>query len=59
VVCIGSKIGPLFAESVEVADLLRPTLVAGSSPGTKVALEIPEPNPASIELAGRLGPTKL
>lgn len=58
-VCIGSKIGPLVAESVEVADLLRRTIVAGMSPETKVSLEIAEPNPASIDLAGRVGLTKI
>jgi len=51
----GSKIGPVFAESVEVADLLMRSLAAGTSRGTKVSLEIPEPNQASMELVRRLG----
>lgn len=58
-VYLGSKISPLLAESVEVVDLLRPTLLASTLQRTKVALEIPEPNQASIELARRLGLTKL
>ena len=57
--CDGSNIGPLFAESVEVADLLMRKLVAGTSRGTKIILEIPEPNQASIKLVERLGLTKM
>lgn len=55
--CDGPRIGPLFAESVAIADLLIRELIAGTSQGAKVFIDIPEPNQASIELAGRLGLT--
>lgn len=51
----GSRIGPLFAESADVANMLIRALVAGLSPGTKVFLEIPEPNQKSIGLVKQLG----
>lgn len=57
--CDGSNIGPWFSESVEVAELLPRSLVFNTSRGTKVVLEIPKPNQASIELVERLGLTKM
>lgn len=57
--CDGLKIGPLFAESVTIAELLMRELIVGTSQGAKVFIDIPEPNQASIEMAGRLGLTKM
>ncbi|WP_235975121.1 GNAT family N-acetyltransferase [Stappia albiluteola] len=48
----GFKIGPLFAEGEEVADLLFRAL-AGSVRGQEVILDIPEPNAGAQALAER------
>ncbi|CAM9792715.1 unnamed protein product [Ascophyllum nodosum] len=56
--CDGSRIGPLFAQSDDLAHLLIRALVAGSSRETKVYIDVPAPNQSSIELVGRLGLTK-
>jgi hypothetical protein len=50
----GSKIGPLFADSEHVADLLFQALAAHAE-GTVVFLDLPEPNQAAIQLATRYG----
>lgn len=56
----GPKIGPLFADSVEVADMLmRGLLEAGTSRDTAVFIDIPAPNQAALNLAERLGLTKM
>jgi GNAT superfamily N-acetyltransferase len=49
----GSKIGPLFAEREEDADILFRALAAGAS--GPVILDVPEPNPAALALAERHG----
>lgn len=50
----GAKIGPLFADDPERADLLFRRLVA-SMPGVPVALDTPEPNADAVALATRHG----
>ncbi len=51
----GSKIGPLFADDVEIADRLLRMLMAGTA--ATIALDTPEVNPAALELARRHGLT--
>ncbi|MBL8593928.1 MAG: GNAT family N-acetyltransferase [Devosia sp.] len=53
---IGSKIGPLFAETPEIAEALLLTLgaAAGADP---LFIDVPGPNGAAVELAKRLGLT--
>ena len=48
----GFKIGPLFADGDECADLLFRTLVADAK-GAQVFLDCPEPNRAATDLAAR------
>jgi GNAT superfamily N-acetyltransferase len=56
-----AKIGPLFADTPEIAEALFRTLVAGlaaeADPGApfEVALDVPEPNAAAVALAERYG----
>lgn len=56
-----AKIGPLFADTPEIAEALFRTLVsalaAASGPGAplEVALDVPEPNAAAVALAERYG----
>lgn len=54
----GAKIGPLFADTPEIADLLFRTL-AGQARNQEVVLDVPEPNAAGMALAERyeLSPT--
>jgi GNAT superfamily N-acetyltransferase len=51
---VGSKIGPLFADAEDIADLLFRTLVATAEDGP-VYLDCPEPNRAATDLAARYG----
>lgn len=60
----GAKIAPLFATSVEVAELLARELAAASvssraSATVKVFLDVPEPNNEGVRLAERLGLSKM
>ena len=50
----GAKIGPLFADDANRADLLFRRLAA-SVPGVELALDTPEPNAAAVGLATRYG----
>jgi ribosomal protein S18 acetylase RimI-like enzyme len=50
----GRKIGPLFAEDVQVAEELFNALLA-RCPGESVAIDVPETNPAALALAERHG----
>jgi hypothetical protein len=50
----GHKVGPLFAETPDVAEGLLAALVAGV-PGSTAFLDVPESNPAALVLAGRWG----
>lgn len=55
---IGHKIGPLFAETFEVADSLFQSLVNSIPENTPVFLDIPEINPEAIKLVDRHTMTK-
>lgn len=50
----GWKVGPLFADSPEIADALFAALAAPVAPGP-VFLDVPEPNEAATALATSLG----
>jgi hypothetical protein len=50
----GFKVGPLFSETEEEADVLFRSLAAEAG-GEPVFLDIPEPNPAAQALAARYG----
>lgn len=51
----GRKIGPLFADSPELAERLHAALIAAPPPGTPVLWDIVETNAAAVELGRRLG----
>lgn len=50
----GWKVGPLVADSPAVAESLMGALVAPVAPGP-VFVDVPEPNAAAVDLAGRMG----
>lgn len=50
----GHKIGPLFADTHEIAETLYRAL-ASEVPGEPVFLDVPMPNPAAVALAGGYG----
>ena len=52
----GHKIGPLFAEDPDSADLLFRAL-AGTVPGEQLYLDVPQPNAAAVALAESYGLT--
>lgn len=54
---VGYKIGPLFAESEVIAEDLFISLTSRIDPGTPIYLDVPELNPAAVELAERHGMT--
>eukprot|EP00904_Undaria_pinnatifida_P010888 jgi/Undpi1/692/HiC_scaffold_10.g04156.m1 len=54
----GARIGPLFANSTKVADLLMRGLAESTSPTTSIAIDIPEPNDDAIRLIEHLGFSK-
>ncbi|CAE6744075.1 GNAT family N-acetyltransferase [Paraburkholderia haematera] len=54
----GCKIGPLFADSHEIASDLFDALVA-RMPGEIIVLDVPETNPAAVALAERHGMTSV
>ncbi len=49
----GYKIGPLYADTPELADILYRDLAAAAEPGAPVYLDVPEPNPEGLALAAR------
>ncbi|MFF9397947.1 GNAT family N-acetyltransferase [Streptomyces sp. NPDC014744] len=51
-----SRIGPVYADSPELAGALIGALAAGD-PNTPVAIDVPDVNPAAVRLARRLGLT--
>lgn len=61
----GAKIGPLFASSGEVAELLAKALVVAATTTTsasatvKIMLDVPAPNRQGVQLAERLGLTEM
>ncbi len=54
----GFKIGPLFADNAEIAEVLFCTLSA-QVPGEPVFLDVPEPNKAAMSLAKRYSMEKV
>jgi hypothetical protein len=54
----GYKIGPLFADSEQVAEELLGALAA-NVPGQLITLDVPESNPAAVALAERHGMTTI
>ncbi len=52
---VGFKIGPLFADTPEVAEALYRSLVSHAPAGSPVYLDVPEVNEAALALAGRYG----
>lgn len=55
---VGHKIGPLFAESPQIADILYRALSARAGSGP-IYLDVPEVNEAGVALAERYGMTKV
>lgn len=59
----GAKLAPVFASSVEIAELLARALVAAAasraSASVKVFLDVPEPNNEGVRLAKILGLSKI
>jgi len=51
----GYKIGPLFAETEDIAQALARELCAATDRGAEVSLDTPEDNPAAVQLAQSLG----
>ncbi|MCE7029901.1 GNAT family N-acetyltransferase [Jiella avicenniae] len=52
---VGFKIGPLFAETPEIASSLFDALVRSVPPDEAVVLDVPEPNGAAVALAETRG----
>jgi GNAT superfamily N-acetyltransferase len=51
----GERIGPLFADDASIAGDLVDALIASAPAGTTVSLDVPDADPAAIELAVRRG----
>lgn len=51
----GYKIGPLFADTPALAEILFTGLLGKAEPGAAVFLDVPEPNQAACALAARHG----
>jgi predicted N-acetyltransferase YhbS len=49
----GAKIGPLFADDQDVAEVLLTGLLAAAGPGTEVFIDMPSTNPRAGELRAR------
>jgi len=49
----GHKIGPLFADTGDIAEALFVSLCGHAEPGAPVYLDVPEVNPAGVDLARR------
>jgi GNAT superfamily N-acetyltransferase len=49
----GYKIGPLFADTGDIAETLFTNLTNNAEPGAPIYLDVPEANPAAVDLAGR------
>ena len=54
----GSKVGPLFADDVSVADRLFAALCAAARPGP-LFVDVPDPNAAGVALVTRQGFTPM
>lgn len=62
----GAKVAPLFAASVEVAELLAKALVAAAAAvasrapaSVKIFVDVPEPNNEGVRMAERMGLSKI
>jgi hypothetical protein len=55
----GYKIGPLFADDVEIAEALFDGLCENVDAGDPVYLDVPEINDAAVEFADRRGMNKV
>lgn len=55
----GSKIGPLYAESPDIAEALYAALRSSVEIGTPVYLDVPEANPDAVALAEKHGMTRV
>lgn len=51
----GHKVGPLFADNMEIANLLLLTLASQRNSTGPVILDVPEVNPAAVALAEEVG----
>jgi hypothetical protein len=51
---VGYKIGPLFAERAEIAELIARNLMRGI-PGQNVQMDLPEANASAVDMAERFG----
>jgi len=49
----GYKIGPLFADTSDIAETLFTSLSSHAEPGSPIYLDVPEVNPAAVDLASR------
>lgn len=49
----GYKIGPLFADDAEIAETLFQSLISGIKSGQPVFLDVPEINPAALDIVHR------
>jgi GNAT superfamily N-acetyltransferase len=49
----GCKIGPLFADNADIAERLYLSLASRAGKGAPVYLDVPEANPAALELASK------
>jgi hypothetical protein len=52
---VGYKIGPLFADSAELARTLFQALTSGVKMGMQIYLDTPERNPDAVAIAERYG----
>ncbi|MBI5572136.1 MAG: GNAT family N-acetyltransferase [Desulfomonile tiedjei] len=55
----GFKVGPLFADTPPLADLLLQELTADLEPGSTVFLDVPEVNAQAVSLADAYGMTRV
>ena len=55
----GYKVGPLFAETSEIADALLNALVTQVEPDQPFYLDVPEVNPAAVAIAQKYGMTSM
>ncbi|MEO1146408.1 MAG: GNAT family N-acetyltransferase [Cyanobacteria bacterium J06638_22] len=55
----GYKVGPLFAETAEIADALLSALITKVEPDQPFYLDVPEVNPAAVAIAQKYGMTSM
>jgi len=54
---VGHKIGPLYADDAETAEVLFQALASTTDPAAPVYLDVPEKNPAAVQMAEQYGMT--